>query len=302
MKRIVFFVIFILLTSIIIAQNSKVANKYVIQKYDSCDIIVIGETHRIKSELEFVSNIIPELYKHNVKTFAFEFLAYKAQMQIDSLMQCNYFDTTLLKAIISYKPRWFLKDYEKILYVLWGINQNQKDLTVLGINSAEKDIYIEDQDSVMASIILSNYNEANNKKKVFVLCGRNHSFTSFYQRKTNGEIIKRLGNYIYEKYPNKIINLTFIPMLVKLSDTTFCKYNINIHRSQNIGIDFKGQYFDEEISDVSLKNTPQHKLSDIFVGSILLKDSTFNISPIDKEINRYNNLFTINNTIKRLYY
>ncbi|MDR1654169.1 MAG: hypothetical protein LBS01_11105, partial [Prevotellaceae bacterium] len=61
------------------------ANEYLLSKYQQYDIVILGEHHRIKNELNFLKQNIPLLYKNGVRCFAFEFLAFTAQDKIDRL-------------------------------------------------------------------------------------------------------------------------------------------------------------------------------------------------------------------------
>ena len=56
--------------------NYEKPNDYVIRKFKDHDVIFIGEYHYIKEQVDFVKNLIPDLYKNGIYNLGTEFIRY----------------------------------------------------------------------------------------------------------------------------------------------------------------------------------------------------------------------------------
>ncbi|MDX9798003.1 MAG: hypothetical protein RBT05_04040 [Bacteroidales bacterium] len=265
---------------------------FILNKFDNYDIIILGENHRVKSELDFTNKLLPYLYNYGVKTFAFEFLSQESQDKIDQLLIKDTFDNELLNNIISYKPRWYIKEYKQLIYCLWQLNK-RKDISIIACDGSENNSSV-DRDSLMAKNILANYQKT--KERIFVYCGRNHSFTDFYQYRGKEEKIKRMGNILYERNPKQVYNINFFPTIVLDTSNTYCIYNLpNIDSSaykepKAIDID-NTLYKDYFLNDKNLARNPKHSLGDIFNGVIILNQIELQICESDQAIENYRTMF-----------
>jgi len=186
------------------------ANDYITSKYQTYDIVILGESHWIKDEVNFLKHNIPLLYNAGVRCFAFEFLAFTAQDNIDKLINSDKFSKSLRDSIISETSIWFIIEYMDILYVLWKLNKsNEEKIKVLGLNYPEKFQITIDRDSTMAKNIIKHYTETN--EKMLIYCGANHGFTKFKMCNSDGDFM-RMGNIVYEQFPDKVTNIRFFPL------------------------------------------------------------------------------------------
>src|SRR5580765_8055208 len=61
----------------------KPPDQYVIDKSKTYDIILLGESHALKNNLDFVMQLIPELYKAGIYNLGMEFGASEDQQRLD---------------------------------------------------------------------------------------------------------------------------------------------------------------------------------------------------------------------------
>lgn len=277
------------------------AINYVLHKYDTYNIVILGEHHWVQSELDFTNKLLPYLYKYGVKTFAFEFLSQDSQDKLNLLMQKDTFDYVLLNKVISYKPRWYIKEYEQLIYSLWQLNK-YKDISIIACDASENDSSLE-RDSLMAVNILSEYKKS--EEKIFVYCGRNHSFTDFYQYGGKGDSIKRMGNILFDKYPKSVFNINFFPAILLNTSNVYCVYNlptIDSFNKESIGFDMDSISFKNQIFyDKNLARNPKHSLGDIFNGVIILNRSKIQICELDETIEKYSSMFEEYNGISNIF-
>jgi hypothetical protein len=239
------------------------ANEYIASKYQNYDIVILGECHRLENELSFLKKNIPLLYEKGIRCFAFEFLAFTAQDKIDKLIAADKFSKPLRDSVISEKPRWFLKEYMDILYVLWKLNKSsKKKIKVLGLDLplSYPNYQSIDKDSVMAANVIKYYSKT--KGKMLIYCGANHGFTKWYMYSPGGEIAVRMGNIVYQKFPDKITNIYIFPMIYEDENENY--YVISYKNKKSVfGMDLKnspvsqitaGSYYFQKCADYSWGN------------------------------------------------
>jgi hypothetical protein len=195
---------------------------FVIEAFDTCDVVLLGESHRIKQHQKFVSELIPKLAEHGVNNLVTEFCRYEDTPLLDSLMQMNEFDYKLAKRImINHNWTWQYSEYFDILKSAWKVNQTRKEpFRIIGMNhSLDYSLTREDNDfwkwtekdfaRRIEKEVLSK------QEKAIVYCGIHHSLTKYVQPKVDslgnlkGFYPKngRVGHVLYEKYKNKIVTI-----------------------------------------------------------------------------------------------
>src|ERR1700748_1505205 len=65
---------------------------YVTGKFAHYDIVMLGEDHAVKQNLDLVCDLIPALYKAGVYNMAIEFGAQEMQHRVDSLINAKRYD------------------------------------------------------------------------------------------------------------------------------------------------------------------------------------------------------------------
>ncbi|MBN2215589.1 MAG: hypothetical protein JW723_15260 [Bacteroidales bacterium] len=92
--------------------NWKTPEEYVISKFQEHDYVFLGEMHRIKHDVELISNLIPVLYKNKICCLGIEFGDYSDQTLIDSMLKAPEFDRKLARSFVfDFYPAWAYKEY-----------------------------------------------------------------------------------------------------------------------------------------------------------------------------------------------
>jgi hypothetical protein len=255
------------------------AGKYVAKKSFIHDILIMGEHHWIKDEIDFFLEMIPVLYDNGVRCFAFEFMSYNTQNLIDSLIGGEIYNVDLQNYIISKKPQWFFYEYQNILYSLWSFNCRKNDkIKVIALDYPSGQKFAE-KDSLMAKLVSEYFDEHQNK--VLVYCGINHGLTRFYQCKSNGEEVIRMGNILYNRYQEKVSNILFLPFLFRTNEQElkYCKTPLDDFLDKQAGyycaFDLHlSNFSDFRCSDVMMANNHSFTLGSFYDGAIYLKPSS----------------------------
>lgn len=66
--------------------NASSPAHYIVGKFKTNDVILLGEHHMVKQNLLFIQQMIPLLYENGVYTIGMEFGAYENQNKLDSLL------------------------------------------------------------------------------------------------------------------------------------------------------------------------------------------------------------------------
>jgi len=202
---------------------------FVADKFDTHDIVFIGEMHKRKQDLDFFSNLIPYLYqKKRIKVIGWEFGAALYQKDADSIVNASNFDRKKAISILRRSDfTWCYEEYLEIFHTIWEVNKSVKNagdrirfLQLNGpynpkrrnssdttIRNAEAKMYF---DNFFPSIIEKEV--LAEKQKILIYCGLHHSLTKFYTPKFL--FLKdagRGGQYLYKKYPAKIFQIIMLP-------------------------------------------------------------------------------------------
>jgi hypothetical protein len=195
---------------------------YVISKFKDHDYVFIGEYHRIRHDVELISELIPLLYKNHIYNLAIEFGIYTDQYLVDSLITSPKFNRKLADSIVfSYYPVWGYKEYIDLYEAAWKVNhanptEKQKfRLINLGFlyNPCLKKPFAEnDPDVYMANVILKEL--VAKKQKALIYSGCHHAFTKYHQPLYDfekdtlyGLNHTRMGNVIYDSVKEKTFNI-----------------------------------------------------------------------------------------------
>jgi hypothetical protein len=205
---------------------------YVVEKFSKYDIVFIGESHRIKHDVELIHNLIPRLYKAGVYNLGIEFGRYEDQEKVDRLITADKYDEDVA-CWLQFKQfvGWGYKEYEDIYRKAWELNKSlpkgapkfrvvalgyKVDWTQLQENMTDaqwKKVWFNGEpDEQMAEVILKEFVEKG--KKALIYSGTHHAFTRYRQpnydyqnKKFIGFRELRMGNIIYAKIPIKVFNI-----------------------------------------------------------------------------------------------
>ena len=80
---------------------------YVLGKFEDHDIVLLGEMHYIRQQVEFYHRLIPLLPEHGITLFATEFGRREDQALIDELLGKKEFDVALAKRIMLHQEAFW---------------------------------------------------------------------------------------------------------------------------------------------------------------------------------------------------
>lgn len=212
-------------------ENRKEPNEYIIDKFKTHDIIFLCENHFIKEQVEFVKNLIPELYANGIYNLGTEFLRYSDTDSINKLITDSTYNEELAKEI-TFKSSWHwgYQEYLDIYREAWELNQSlPPDAPKFKIFGIEEDMdwsYVQSEEDlnnleIMQKVFKSSSefeeeeglsafaieNEVlNRNEKAIIHLGIHHGFTSYYQPHFNPETKDFGGSYNKERAGNLIKN------------------------------------------------------------------------------------------------
>jgi len=198
---------------------------YVVSKFKDYDYVFLGEYHRIKQDVDFVSSLIPDLYKNGVRILAYE-TEYSSQAVVDEILSSKEFNEQLLYHNLSagFGIYWGYTEYLNIFKKAWEFNQtlesNQPKFRIV-LLTAEWNPCIDKDDPFGEGIypdeFMANVFEKeviSKQEKALIFCGKHHAFTSYQQPVYDfeqGKLIRlnneRMGNIIHQKYPKRTFNI-----------------------------------------------------------------------------------------------
>lgn len=200
---------------------------YVIEKFQDYDIVFIGESHRVKHNLELIYNLIPRLYQAGVYNLGIEFGTDEYQDEVDKLITADEYDEDMARLIMfKYYVVWGNKEYMDIYKKAWQLNKSlpkgAPKFRVVNLcyrikRSPKLGLFLKillkgDPDVFMGKRILKEFVDKGEKALIF--SGSHHAFTRYYQPRYDfkkRKLIKlnrnRMGNVVYRKIPDRVFNI-----------------------------------------------------------------------------------------------
>ncbi|MCD8092710.1 MAG: ChaN family lipoprotein [Bacteroides sp.] len=205
---------------------------YLISKFNDADIILLGEDHGVKENLDFVRNLIPKLYQKGIYMLGMEFGAYEDQAQLDSLINAPEYDEQLARELMfNYNTRWAIVEYMSIYKAAWEWNRSlpegAKKFRVLNISycynwsefegartpeNMKKVFPLGNTEDFRCSLLEREVLAFN--QKILVLTGTPHAFTFYhfplYDYTSPGFVRyeeRFLGNLLYSKYGERVLSV-----------------------------------------------------------------------------------------------
>lgn len=199
--------------------------EYVVSRFKDHDIVFLGEMHRVRHDPLLVQALIPLLHESGINNLGIEFICWREQGAVDSLLAAKDYDEKLANRIFWKQwPWWGYQEYVDILRAAWRVNRSVKPgeprFRVIGLNARMDFSYFwspEDRknpalarkafpdgtsDEAMARTIRREI--LDKKQKALIYCGLYHAFTRFHQPIIDAEtgalkdsLTDRAGNSIY---------------------------------------------------------------------------------------------------------
>ncbi|WP_299221938.1 ChaN family lipoprotein [uncultured Aquimarina sp.] len=278
---------------------------YVIKKFNDYDFVILGEDHAIKNNLDFVKQLIPELYTAGVYTLGMEFGAYEKQSVVDSLVQSEIYNAQLVRDVMYfYNVGWAYKEYMDIYKVVWEFNKSlppdSRKFRILnisyqydwsefsGIPTPENMLKVFHKgppNMFRAKVVDQEIGKKDDK--ILLLVGIPHAFTKYQQASLSANSDDfctfengSLGNILYEKYPSKVFSIFLHgPFYNKPNKTPFLlspafgniEKIVALYDNKSVGFDLRdtplGNLRDDSIYAICY---PGFRLDQLFDGYIFL--------------------------------
>lgn len=104
-------------------ENFLTPEQYIISKFVEHQVILLGEDHAVKSNLQLVINLIPLLYEAGIYNFGMEFGASEDQADLDRLINSEEYDELEERRLMfNFNVKWAYKEYTdiyKAAYINW---------------------------------------------------------------------------------------------------------------------------------------------------------------------------------------
>jgi hypothetical protein len=289
-----------------IRQGGQEPSAYILDKFEKYDIILLGEDHAIKDNLNFVAGLIPHLYHAGVTNLGMEFGAAEMQYKLDSLISAEAYHEDLAREMMYYyNVGWAYREYMDIYKAAWEFNKtlgnNKKKFRVLNLSyqydwkgftsprtpdNMRKVFPKGTPDDFRARVVKKEL--LDKQEKALLLVGSVHAFTRYKMPRlsVNSDDFcdyddGLLGNRLYRDYPEKVFNiLLHYPFHSKANDPPFqrCPGDgkvegiMALNNNEPVGFDLINSPLGM-IRDNSFFQTcyPDFTLNQIFDGYIFLK-------------------------------
>jgi hypothetical protein len=188
---------------------------YVLHKFASHPVVILGEPHRVREHYEFLIGLLPFLPDAGVNQVAIELFQKSSQPHIDQLLRGETFDEPLARRIVlSAVPYFYYEELYLIIQKAWEVNHGGRRLRILGLYG--------EPDQKKAQTVSQAVNEAG---KTLVYVGAHHAFINYSQpemlgRKSPvrmGTYLKQLGRnpfFIGLHYPAAKRYWFYVPLLL----------------------------------------------------------------------------------------
>jgi len=264
-------------------QNPKSPKDYLVSKFRNYPLVLLGEDHAVKENLDFVKSIIPELYQAGIYNLCMEFGAFEKQKELDELLNAEIFDEQKAKDLFFYyNVGWAYKEYFDIYKSVWEFNKtlksDAKKFRIVNLSyqyrwenfkggartpdNMKAVFNLGTPDQFRTEIIKKEIIDKNEKALIYM--GHVHVFTKYRMPilKVNNDDFcdydeGMVGNRLYKLMPGKIFNIMFhTPMFSKT------QYNPAYVSPANGELENALQKLNYPEIGFDLINTPVGKLKD----------------------------------------
>ena len=287
--------------------HGKTPESYILSKFKAHDIVLLGEMHYIKQELEILHRLIPLLPAAGIHYIVYEFARREDQPLVDRLLTNPHFDVNLAKRImIQQESIWGYHEYLEVFRIIWQLNQalpTAKQIRLIGLNDPynwklyreicetqkrepnpqeRSKIWAGCSEEYWADTVGDIYRPGT---KILGYMGSLHGITKYREanlKEENAHLVfqgfetKRFGNYLYERYGDQVFNICFydfwdsveIPTKMQAPAGGIIEKAISPHY-QEIAFDLINSPFGDLPDDSSFSlGYPDFRLQDHYDGMI----------------------------------
>lgn len=214
---------------------------YLISRFDTADLVLVGEDHAIAQDLDFIASLIPKLYAAGVTNLVMEFGAAEDQSKLDKLVTSPTYDAAAAKELMfHYNVMWSWKEYRNIYQVVWSFNRSLpagkppfriinmsyvydwSGFTGIRTPQTMKRVFWRGAIEQFRADVISR-EVLDRGEKALVLTGTIHAFTRFSIPATRSDAdgfceptANGLGNRLYRTYGARVTNVMFHQSLLAL--------------------------------------------------------------------------------------
>jgi len=290
------------------------AKDYILELFEKNDLVILCERdHRENTQYQLFNEIIGDSrFIDNVGNVFFETGMTNLNPALNDFVHSeNLSERTLNKKLLefqrnsSFYPLWGYFNFYDQNRSIYTINQSLKNtekiniypvdvplqldslplqLDSLNVNyySSVWDNILNNRDSLMAQHIIDAFDKIKRsnakRKKALIIMNYRHAFNSHFKL-TNGNIVKNVGGYLFEEYPEKIANVLINQLAIidgrSDNDITFGSTQdgkwdaaFKIANQQNYGFNFKNSPFGIDQFDLWPFPEPEYTYQDIFTGLV----------------------------------
>lgn len=98
---------------------------YLSRKFETADVVLLGEDHAIAQTLDFVRALLPDLYARGVRNLVMEFGAEEDQAELDRLLAAPTYDEAAARRLMfHYNVAWSWREYRELYRAAWRFNRS----------------------------------------------------------------------------------------------------------------------------------------------------------------------------------
>jgi len=209
--------------------------EYVIDSFRDADIVFLGEFPQIAEHVNFMSSLIPKLYRAGIQNLGTEYALSRDQKRIDALLTAPTYDNREAQRLLFDRlPIWGYQEYADLFRAAWEFNRELPETSapfrIVGLSAPVSYHYIKEADDVkkpevvhkvfengipdvhMAAVIRTQFVDPGVKAVVYTAVS--HAFTAFrdvsYERQMKAlgfTKTRRAGNIIYDDIGKRAITI-----------------------------------------------------------------------------------------------
>lgn len=192
-------------------RNAPAPRDYVLVKAKEYPVVILGEGHWIRHDVEFVRDLLPDLARERI-TLVTELLPADRQESIDRLIASQTWDPVQAMAIMR-SMAWPYREYLEILHRAWSVNRRDEELSVRVVAAGPPSDWRArgiDYDAFMADRVLEIVEQGG---RVLFYTGLHHGFTRYYQPEltlsgTARAFMDRAGNILRRRLGERVFLIT----------------------------------------------------------------------------------------------
>jgi hypothetical protein len=119
---------------------------YVVSKFAAYDLVLLGETHEVKENCEFVAALVGPMYKAGVRTLCSEFLRSRFNDRLAEIVSAADYEEAAVVDLFRRGPwpTWGYREYLDIVRAVWAFNRKlpakAESFRIVGIDADWKQV------------------------------------------------------------------------------------------------------------------------------------------------------------------